>query len=102
MAYIKCIISPKMGYEYMWNCSANLQGGMGKNIPNDNLLEIMVQTVKKKIYSQEPMQLAPVFRELHSRLKFKKKLSRICKPNATRNTQDQKDPMQIKPLTFWK
>lgn len=24
----------------------------GKNIPNDNLLEIMVQTVKKKIYSQ--------------------------------------------------
>lgn len=43
-----------MAYEYMWNCSANFQGGMGKNIPNDNLpvLEIMVQTVKKKIYSQ--------------------------------------------------
>lgn len=52
LAYIKCILSPKMAYEYMWNCSANLQGGIGKNIPNDNLLEIMVQTVKKKIYSQ--------------------------------------------------
>lgn len=30
LAYIKCIISPKMAYEYMWNCSANLKGGMGK------------------------------------------------------------------------
>lgn len=30
LAYIKCILSPKMAYEYMWNCSANLQGGMGK------------------------------------------------------------------------
>lgn len=48
LAYIKCILSPKMAYEYMWNCSANLQGGMGTNIPNDNLVEIMVQTVKKK------------------------------------------------------
>lgn len=52
LTYIKCILSPKMANEYMWNCSANLQGGIGKNIPNDNLLEIMVQTVKKKIYSQ--------------------------------------------------
>lgn len=48
------------------------------------------------------MQLTPVFRELHSRLKFKKTLSRICKPSATRNNQDQEDPTQIKHLTFWK
>lgn len=30
LAYIKCTLSPKMANEYMWNCSANLQGGMGK------------------------------------------------------------------------
>lgn len=30
----------------------------GKNIPNDNLLEIMIQTVKEKLFSpKEPMQL---------------------------------------------
>jgi hypothetical protein len=52
IAYIKCILPPQIVYEYMWNCSADLQGGVGNNTPNDNLAEIMVQTVKKKIYSQ--------------------------------------------------
>lgn len=36
----------------MWNCSANLQGGIGNNIPCDNLVEILVQTVKKHVYAQ--------------------------------------------------
>ncbi|KAK3086018.1 hypothetical protein FSP39_012234 [Pinctada imbricata] len=52
LAYIKCLLTPQMAYEYMWNCSANLQGGLGRNIPNDNLVEILVQTVKKKVYCQ--------------------------------------------------
>lgn len=37
---------------YMWNCSANLQGGIGNNIPCDNLVEILVQAVKKNVYVQ--------------------------------------------------
>ena len=41
-----------MAYEYKWNCSANLCGGIDHNIPNDNLVELLVQAVKKKVYAQ--------------------------------------------------
>ena len=41
-----------MAYEYMWTCTANLHGNLGHNIPNDNLVESLVQAVKKKIYAQ--------------------------------------------------
>ncbi|XP_062599089.1 uncharacterized protein LOC134260557 [Saccostrea cucullata] len=52
VAYIIALLSPKQAYEYMWNCAANTTGGVGKNIPNDNLVEFMVQLVKKKIKEQ--------------------------------------------------
>ena len=38
MAYCYSLLTPKMAYEYMWNCTANLHG-KGHNIPNDNLVE---------------------------------------------------------------
>lgn len=41
-----------MAYEYLWNCTANIQGNTGHNIPNDNLVELLVQAVKKKIHAQ--------------------------------------------------
>lgn len=31
---------------------ANLHGSNGHNIPNDNLVELMVQAIKKKVYAQ--------------------------------------------------
>lgn len=52
MAYCYSLLTPKMAYEYMWNCTANLHGNLGHNIPNDNLVELLVQAVKKKIYAQ--------------------------------------------------
>ncbi|XP_069136222.1 uncharacterized protein [Argopecten irradians] len=52
LAYIYGILSPKMAFEYKWNCTSNLQGGIGNNIPNDNLVEIQVQRIKKKIQTQ--------------------------------------------------
>jgi len=52
MAYCYSLLTPRMAYEYMWNCTANLHGNIGHNIPNDNLVELMVQAVKKKIYAQ--------------------------------------------------
>lgn len=52
MAYVIALLSPKQAYEYMWNCASNTTGGLGKNIPNDNLVELMVQLVKKKIREQ--------------------------------------------------
>lgn len=52
MAYCYALLTPKMAYEYLWNCTANLQGNTGHNIPNDNLVELLVQAVKKKIHAQ--------------------------------------------------
>ena len=52
LAYCHCLLTPRMAYEYKWNCSANVLGGIGHNIPNDNLVEILVQMVKKKVYAQ--------------------------------------------------
>lgn len=50
VAYIIALLSPKQAFEYMWNCaSSTTEGG---NIPNDNLVELMVQLVKKKIREQ--------------------------------------------------
>jgi hypothetical protein len=42
------LLTPRMAYEYKWNCSANLCGGIDHNIPNDNLVELLVQAVKKR------------------------------------------------------
>lgn len=52
LAYYSCILSPKDAYEYKWNCTSNLSGGTGHNIPNDNLVEIMVHRLKEKVHSQ--------------------------------------------------
>lgn len=49
IAYCTSIPSKKQAMEYIWNCTANTTGGVKKNIPNDNLMEILVQSMKKKI-----------------------------------------------------
>ena len=52
IAYCICLLSPKQAMEYKWNCTTNTTGGKDKNIPNDNLVELFVQSVKKKIRQQ--------------------------------------------------
>lgn len=52
LAYYSCILSPKDANEYKWNCTSNLSGGTGHNIPCDNLVEIMVHRLKEKVRSQ--------------------------------------------------
>lgn len=52
MAYEQAILTPKQAFEYKWNTTANLNGTIDGNIPNDNLVEICVQLVKKKIKEQ--------------------------------------------------
>ncbi|XP_046543871.1 LOW QUALITY PROTEIN: uncharacterized protein LOC124254063 [Haliotis rubra] len=47
MAYYFSLLSPRLAEEYKWNCTANTQGGIGNNIPNDNLVEVLVKKVKK-------------------------------------------------------
>lgn len=41
-----------MVYEYIWNCTANLHSNLGHNIPNDNIVELLVQAVKKKVRAE--------------------------------------------------
>ncbi|VDI74704.1 Hypothetical predicted protein [Mytilus galloprovincialis] len=52
MAYCYSSLTPRMAYEYIWNGTANMHGNIGHNLPNDNLVEMLVQAVKKKIYAQ--------------------------------------------------
>lgn len=52
MAYDLAILSAREAYEYRWNCSVNLQGGQGCNIANDNMVEIHVGQIKKRLKAQ--------------------------------------------------
>lgn len=54
MAYIIALLLAKQAYECMWNCASSTtgRGGLGKTISNDNLVELMVQLVKKKLREQ--------------------------------------------------
>ena len=52
VAYCVSLLTKKQAMEYLWNCTVNIAGGMTKNIPNDNLVEILVQSIKKKISQQ--------------------------------------------------
>lgn len=52
LANFHCLLSPREAYEYKWNCTTNLKGGAGHNIPNDNLVGILVHRLKAKLQSQ--------------------------------------------------
>ncbi|XP_069128258.1 uncharacterized protein [Argopecten irradians] len=52
LAYINVILTPRAAEEYKWNISTNMNGGHGENIANDNLVEVMVKTIKKKLRTQ--------------------------------------------------
>ncbi|XP_062572276.1 uncharacterized protein LOC134234243 [Saccostrea cucullata] len=52
MAYEQAVLSPKKAMEYKWNTTANISGTVDGNIPNDNLVELCVQLIKKKLKEQ--------------------------------------------------
>ncbi len=52
MAYEKAILSPRKAFEYKWNLSVNMNGGVDGNIPDDNLVEIHVKQLKTLLSSQ--------------------------------------------------
>lgn len=85
MANCLCLLTPRMAYEYKWNCSANLQGGLGNNIPCDNLVELLEQTVKKLCMHKVPTQHSQASKKPHLPSKSKMKSRTIFKTNATKN-----------------
>ena len=54
LAYEMALLSPQEAFEYKWNISVNLQGGIGQNIPNDDLCELQVRRIKKTLLTQGP------------------------------------------------
>lgn len=52
LSYDKAILSEREAFEYRWNTCVNTKGGDGKNIPNDNLVELHVGKIKKQLMTQ--------------------------------------------------
>lgn len=36
-------------FEYLWNMTVNLKGGIYNNIPNDNCVELQVNNIKREL-----------------------------------------------------
>lgn len=77
LAYDLAILSPREAYEYKWNSCVNLQGGRGQNIACDNMVELFVHAIKKRLRSQganmtyESAQMACDTIQVHEELKKK-------------------------------
>ena len=54
LAYNLTVLSPAAAFEYKWNISVNLIGGIDNNIPDDNLVELCVKKVKDLLQFQGP------------------------------------------------
>lgn len=52
ISYTIALLSPRESFEYKWNISTNLVGGVDKNIPNDNCVELQVKTIKNQLKTQ--------------------------------------------------
>lgn len=52
LAYERALLTPRQAFEYKWNCCSNTSGGIGKNVPNDLLVEMNVKSIKQKLRSQ--------------------------------------------------
>lgn len=96
LAYYSCILSPRDAYEYKWNCTANLSGGIGHNIPNDNLVEIMVHRLKEKVRTQganvtyESARKAALSLQIQDQIKSNMMQEVNMKPKGTSRTETSK------------
>ncbi|KAI8515092.1 hypothetical protein Bbelb_076830 [Branchiostoma belcheri] len=52
LAYEMALLNPSEAFDYKWNTCTNLQGGIGKNIPNDNAVELQVGEIKKRLHRE--------------------------------------------------
>ena len=54
LAYEKALLTEREAFEYHWNISVNLKGGIGENMPNDDLCELQVKRIKGPFATQGP------------------------------------------------
>ncbi|XP_061187058.1 uncharacterized protein LOC133195217 [Saccostrea echinata] len=52
LTYVNSILPPDQAFEYMWNMTVNLKGGIYNNIPNDNCVELQVRNIKRELNTQ--------------------------------------------------
>ena len=52
ISYIIAILDTQDSFEYKWNMTVNLKGGIQNNIPNDNCVEIQVHNIKSQLNTQ--------------------------------------------------
>jgi hypothetical protein len=52
LAFQMSVLSARDSYEYMWNICTSTTGGLGRNIPNDNLVECTVWSIKEMLRKQ--------------------------------------------------
>lgn len=52
ISYTIDLLSPRESFKCKWNISTNLVGGVDKNIPNDNCVELQVKTIKNQFKTQ--------------------------------------------------
>ena len=46
------LLNPEQSFEYKWNMTVNLKGGIGQRFPNDNCVEIQVHNIKSQLNTQ--------------------------------------------------
>lgn len=54
LAYEMALLSEREAFDYKWNTCTNLSGGIRRNIPNDNAVEIQVGEIKKRFQREGP------------------------------------------------
>ena len=52
LVYEIAMLTPLESFEYKWNTCVNFQGGVRKNIPNDNAVELQDGTIKKHLQQE--------------------------------------------------
>ncbi|XP_053388276.1 uncharacterized protein LOC128551443, partial [Mercenaria mercenaria] len=52
ISYVISILGIKESFEYKWNMTVNLKGGICNNIPNDNCVELQVGNIKRELNTQ--------------------------------------------------
>ncbi|KAK3107765.1 hypothetical protein FSP39_021733 [Pinctada imbricata] len=52
ITYVIALLPPDQAFEYMWNMTVNLKGGIYNNIPNDNCVELQAGNIKKELNTQ--------------------------------------------------
>jgi hypothetical protein len=52
ISYVISLLGFQESFEYKWNMTVNLKGGVHNNIPNDNCVELQVNNIKKELDTQ--------------------------------------------------